>query len=116
MALSLAGRNERLADLAVDYTSMSLHTADPGATGANELVGGAPAYARQAVAWSAPDNGTVALSNIPVFNVAQGVTVSHVGFWKGATFLQGFALTEPQPFVNAGTLTFDGFTIAQPAG
>jgi hypothetical protein len=115
LALSTDGRNERLSDLAADWTVMSLHTADPGTTGANEVVGGAPAYERQSVTWGVPSGGAVSLSNQPVFPVPASITVSHVGFWKGSVFQGGFALSVAQPFINQGTLTIDSYTISQPA-
>lgn len=116
MGLTVNGRNERLNDMAADYTTMSLHTADPGETGASEVTGGSPAYARIAsIAWNAASNGSITMSSVPVFNVPGAVTVAYVGFWKGAVFQAGYALTTAQAFSYQGTLTFDSYTISQPA-
>jgi hypothetical protein len=62
----------------------SLHSAYS-ATGANELTGGSPAYARQALAWSAASGAGKNLSASPTFNVPGGSTVAWVGFWDAAT-------------------------------
>lgn len=116
MGLSLAGRNERLDDMAADYDTMSLHTADPGPAGVlNEVVGGAPAYARQPLTWAPAVNGEIGFSNTPVFNVPKDATVRFAGFWRGGQFLAAHQLTTEQPFINQGTLTFDSFIFSQPA-
>lgn len=87
----------------VSITQISLHTADPGTTGADEVAGGS--YARQSVTWGAASGGAKASSNEMVFNVPSGTTVTHVGGWDGATFRGGGALTVAQPFATAGTYT-----------
>lgn len=65
----------------------SLHTADPGGTGASEVTGGSPAYARIAVTWDPASGGVVdADTSTPVvFDVPAGVTVTHGGLWSAAT-------------------------------
>lgn len=62
----------------------SLHTAYS-ATGANELTGGSPAYARKAITWSAASGGSKASSSSPVFDVPPGTTVAFVGLWSLAS-------------------------------
>lgn len=114
MGLSIAGRNARLNGMATDYDTMSLHQGDPGETGANECSGGAPVYSRQPVAWGAASGGSIGFSAVPVFNVEKFDTVTYVGFWKGSVFMAGYPI-DPQSFNNQGTLTFDSFTISQPA-
>lgn len=62
---------------------LSLHTNDPGITGANELTGGS--YARQAIVFNTPlfqqtaNNGPVGFSGLPI------ATVAYVGLWDAAT-------------------------------
>lgn len=114
MGLSMAGRNARLNGMAADYDTMSLHLADPGDTGASECTGGSPVYARQPITWSGAAGGSIGFSTVPVFNVEKSDTVTHVGFWAGAVFMAGYPI-DPQAFNNQGTLTFDSFTISQPA-
>jgi hypothetical protein len=63
----------------------SLHTAYS-ATGANELTGGSPAYARQAVTWSAASAGSKASASVAgAFNVPASTTVAFVGLWSAST-------------------------------
>lgn len=105
---------------------VSLHTADPGANGANEVSTGAwPAYARQdpaqgaavasgfdAAASKATQNAKQML--FPANNGAGAVTITHFGIWDAATggnFLHGDALTASksyavadEPVVNIGAL------------
>lgn len=71
-----------------DIAFFSLHSADPGTTGANELTGGAPPYARKAPTWSAPAGGVI--NSTVLFDVPTGAQVAWVGGWSsasGGTFL-----------------------------
>ncbi len=91
----------------------SLHTADPGDTGANEVTGGTPAYARKAVTIGAASAGAIAATNQPVFDVPGGTTVTHVGFWSavsGGTFL-GYADVTDEVFASQGTYTLTSATL-----
>lgn len=67
----------------------SLHTAYS-ATGANEVTGGAPAYARQAVTWNAASGGSKTSASVAgTFPVPGGITVAFIGLWSalsGGTF------------------------------
>lgn len=85
-----------LADFeAARITHLSLHTATPGVTGAAEATGGAPAYARKAVTFTAggavgalgaglqPATVGVAWSDQLTFDVDAG-TYTHWGSWDSA--------------------------------
>ena len=88
-------------------THASLHNGDPGATGANELAGGAPPYARQPINFGAAVNGSIDSSNVPAFDVPAGATVTHVGFWSadvGGTFL-GADPVPNENFTGQGSYT-----------
>jgi len=68
-------------------THVSLHTGNPGGTGANE-VAGAP-YSRQPVSWTAAANGQRANDAVINFDVPSGTTALWVGYWSalnGGTF------------------------------
>ncbi len=108
MPLSTAGKNLALNALKDTITHVSLHTADPGDTGANEVSGGSPAYARKAIAFNAAASGTMDDStNGITFDVPAGTTVTHVGYWSavtGGTFLAKSAQT-PETFAGQGTYT-----------
>jgi hypothetical protein len=68
----------------VGATHGSLHTAySP--TGANELTGGTPAYARRAATWSAAAGRSKATSASMAFDVGPATTVGWVGFWDAVT-------------------------------
>lgn len=115
MALSTAGLNEAADGVAAAVTHISLHDDDPGATGANELTGGSPAYARQAVAWGAAASGVATMTGTETFDIPAGSTVSHFGLWtasSGGTFLGGGALSASEVYGAQGTYTLSTATIS----
>ena len=71
---------------ALTVTHASLHSADPGATGTNELAGGSPAYARKAVTVNAAASASRALNATVEFDVPPASTVAYVGWWNSSTF------------------------------
>ena len=83
--LAVAGTNALVDGLAAVITHVSLHSGDPSTTGANELTGGSPAYARKAIAWSAAASGQRSNSGAVTFDVPAGATVGYVGFWSALT-------------------------------
>ena len=74
---------------------ISLHTADPGTTGASEVSGGSPAYARKQTTWTGgASDGVVAGSEVTI-DVPAG-TYGHFGLWTastGGTFIGGGSFT-----------------------
>ena len=98
MGYSDSAKNSMLTALGAIATYASLHSGDPSTTGANELTGGTPAYARQPVTFGSASGGEMAESNQPVFDVPAGF-VLYVGYWtavSGGTFL-GSGLFSPAP-------------------
>ncbi len=86
---------------------VSLHTADPGATGASEVTGGS--YARQALTFGAPAAGTASNSATINFTNMPAVTVTHLGIWDAATaggFHQSGSLTASVVVAAGNTLQF----------
>lgn len=83
MPHTTTGRNNMLD--AIGITHASLHSAFPGNTGANEISGGSPAYARQPVTLAAAASGSRAQIGSADFNVPAGVTVRYVAFWDALT-------------------------------
>lgn len=74
----------------------SLHTAYS-AAGANEVAGGAPAYAKKAITMAAAAARARAASTQPIFDVPAGTTVRFVGLWTNAgTVFKGM-------FANGGS-------------
>src|SRR5215471_12372770 len=84
--------------------NLSLHTANPGATGASEVTGGSPAYARKAPTWTSASAGSKALSNSPVFDVPASTSVVAVGMWKSGAW-QGYVTVTTETFSAQGTYT-----------
>ena len=107
MAFSTQFRNDAVNAVAQSAAAnvYSLHTADPGTTGANEATGGSPAYARKtASGFPVGANGTSTNGQV-VFDVGAG-TYTHWGRWKGGFFYEGGALPAPEIFNGQGTIGF----------
>lgn len=68
----------------VGATHGSLHTAYS-TTGANEVTGGSPAYARQGATWAAASSRSKAGTFAAAFNVPAGTTIRWVGLFDAAT-------------------------------
>ena len=68
------------------FTLASLHTGFPGSTGANEVTGGAPAYAQKAITINAASGGSRLLNAAVTFDVP-ACTVKWVGFWNAGVFI-----------------------------
>ena len=100
--------------------SVSLHTADPGngtTSAAGEVAGGSPAYARKAVTFAAAAAGSRSSSVAVVFDVPGLTTVSHIGYFRGTTFLGSRALRNTANTADQ-TETFTGqgqYTLASGA-
>ncbi|MHC2108979.1 phage tail fiber protein [Methylobacterium sp. CM6246] len=90
--------------LAAQAGFVSLHTADPGSTGASEMTG--TGYARTAVTWGASaagaKQGVGAKQTVPA-----GKTVAFLGMWTaatGGTFLGGLDCPD-EAYTSAGDYT-----------
>jgi hypothetical protein len=86
---------------------LSLHTADPGETGADECTGGS--YARQSIAFGAASSGAVANTGAISFTGMPAATVTHVALWDasstGNCYWSG-ALTAPKTVGAGDTVSF----------
>lgn len=70
---------------------LSLHTADPGTTGAAELTGGSPAYARKQTAWGSAAGG-VKTGSAQTLDIPSAKTIGWYGVWtaaSGGTWITG---------------------------
>lgn len=88
--------------LDVVTVNLSLHSGDPGATGANELSGGS--YARKAASFSAAASGAVSNDAEVLWTGLPAVGapgVQYVGFWDGTTYMGGAQLVAAK-IINAG--------------
>lgn len=96
MGLTVAVKNATLDGLGI--THVSLHTADPGEDGSNEVVGGSPAYARKAVTVPSAVNGEIHWTGLIVFDIpGGGTTVSYAGFWTASS---GGVMKASMPIVD----------------
>ena len=86
MPLSTLSADNLLAYWGTTYGKYaSLHSAYS-SSGANELSGGSPAYARQAVSWGTPASNSMALAGTPYsFNVPASSTAAFAGYWDSLT-------------------------------
>lgn len=117
MAPTPALTNPMLATAGEVAVEASLHTGDPGATGAQEVTGGD--YARVAVGWLDPDAGTITGDGDLTFLVpALGSgSVTHVGLWSAeGEWLVAAEAAVPQPFPSAGTATVSPLTMDMTTG
>jgi hypothetical protein len=112
MPFSTTAKNTMLDSLSIAYAS--LHSADPGNSGANELSGGSPAYARKAISVGASSSGQRTASTQPVLDVPAGTTVAFVGYWSavsGGTFLGSFDVPN-EVYSVQGTYTITSATFS----
>jgi len=72
----------------ITMNEASLHTAYS-ASGANEVTGGAPAYARKAITMAAAASRQRAASTQPVFDVPAATTVQFIGLWTSGGAFRG---------------------------
>lgn len=85
MAIDTAvGRANAAAGYIAAVTHASLHSADPSGTGASEVSGGSPAYARIALTWT-NNGGGMYTSQLMEFDVPENTTLTHVGLWDAAS-------------------------------
>ncbi|MGH3332478.1 MAG: phage tail fiber protein [Nocardioidaceae bacterium] len=90
-------------------THLSLHSADPGATGASESTA-----SRVAVTWTVDADGDLTAGPCDFAGGAANGPVTHVGLWSaetGGTFRGAFALTGDSAFNSAGEYTVTRVTI-----
>lgn len=97
---------------AVAQAYCSLHTGDPGETGANEVTGGS--YARQSLSFAAAASGSAASDATINFTLMPSCTVTHLGLWDAASngnFLAGGLLAESKVVALNDTFRFTSGTV-----
>lgn len=90
----------------------SLHTANPGGTGANEVTGGG--YTRIAAVWDPSSGAVAALDGALDFVGPANGAAQYIGFWSlisAGTWRGGAALTGDQTFNAAGEYTVTAVTL-----
>lgn len=92
---------------ALTPTTISVHSADPGALGANNIIGTA-----QSCTFAAAVDGVRALSNQPQFTIPAGITVTHtVTKDLDGDVIDISALAAPETYSNGGTHTIQSGSI-----
>ena len=113
MPYTVEGKNGMLESHRARITEVSLHTADPGSAGDNEVTGNG--YARVSVTsadFNAPSGGEMTLANTLDFVGPANGTVTHGGFWDGTTFVSYGAITGDTTFNAEGNFSvLSGTTI-----
>jgi hypothetical protein len=103
--ISTTEANQALSTTGWGY--VSLHTADPGTTGASEVTGGT--YARVAVTWNAASGGSVTNSSALSINLPASTTASYFGVWSASTagtyYIGGALSPSVTTGGSAGTVT-----------
>ena len=101
-----AVRDGWLSGTRTSVSHLSIHTADPGDNGANEVAGGTPAYERAAIT---PSTDLTAVSSASFateadidFDGPANEDALFVGAWDGSTFLGGGAITGGASFSSEG--------------
>jgi len=90
---------------------VSLHTSNPGGTGANEVSGGG--YTRQNITWAAASGGVASKSGGDIAFVGPASqAITHVGFWTAGNAWRGSVVpTGDLAFNAAGQLSLTAATI-----
>lgn len=107
MGYTNEAKNLMLDELGTVAVLVSLHTGDPGTTGASEINGTGNSYEKQAITWNPASGGNLDSNNQPEFEVPGGTTVSHFGIWNTAedVFYGGEELSASETFTADGTYT-----------
>lgn len=94
---------------------LSLHSGDPGTTGAHELVG--HPYARRPARWSPSRFEVKDLAESVVFGVPAGVEITHVGMFSDDGRFIGSSAVKPDgfgKFTTAGIYTLASLRLEIP--
>lgn len=111
MALNAAALNSLASHLGTLITHLSLHSADPGAAGANETSAG-----REPAGWSEPVDGDITATNAQFTGGASKGPVLYVGYWSAVTAGVFYGSTQlpaggDVAFNAAGEFTITSLTI-----
>ena len=111
MAFTNTLLNYGLDGMAEVVGEVSLHSANPGTSGTDEIDGGS--YERQVPNFNAATDASVSIDSILTFEVPGGGTVvSWVGLWDAAeVFLGGIELNTSEVFEGDGQFAVTSLTI-----
>jgi hypothetical protein len=106
MSFAVGAKNTMLD--ALTPTHLSLHDADPGTDGSNEITGGS--YARVAATFAAGSGGSRVANAGYEFDVPAGADVTHGAVWDSSTYLGSFDVTD-ESYTGAGKFTVTSATL-----
>lgn len=90
----------------ITYDKASIHTAAPTDDGsASEVSGGAPAYARKAISFTAAALGARDSEVAPEFDIPAGTTITHYALWEGANCVATGPLENSEAYAGQGKYT-----------
>lgn len=102
MAFTSASKDAAVNALTALGSYISLHSGDPGTTGASEVAGAT----RQQTTWGSSSSGTASGTQVTFSSVPAG-SYTHYGVWtadSGGTFRWGFALAPGVTLSDVGTV------------
>jgi hypothetical protein len=102
MSFTTASKDVAVNSLTAIGTWVSLHSADPGTTGASEVSG----TTRQQTTFGSSSSGTASGTQVTFTGVPSG-SYTHYGIWTaqtGGTFRYGFSLSPGVTLSSAGTV------------
>jgi len=120
MGLSALAKNNMLncglanvsPSISITYAGLFTGDPDPDLGTQHEVSLGTPTYARKSVTWNTATTSQMTSSNAPVFDVAAGTTVTHVGFFSAVTAGTYFGMADvtDEVFGAQGTYTLTSIT------
>lgn len=106
---SATAEDNALTGLVTAAGFFGVNSGDPSTTGANEISGGSPAYARVAITWGTASAGSIAnATSALTVNVPGSTTVAWFSTWSlvsSGVYQIGGALGSSITFGTQGTLT-----------
>ncbi len=105
------GKAVMLGALRTAIDEVSLHTADPGTDGSNEVSGGGYARADGTyITFNAVSGGEFTLADDVDFSGTAGTSATYFGIWQSDTFLGSGAITGDTTFNSEGEFTLQAET------
>lgn len=115
MQLSPAGGNMVLDAVAALIDGMSLHSDNPGTTGANEWSG--DGYTRQAITYGPADNMVADITEPVVFSGPALLPAPWAGLWSGSTYIGAIERSAGDATSNsAGEMTVESAPLTLAGG
>lgn len=114
MGLASNAKDVGLDAIAAVLAYAGLHEDTVGSGDTNEISGGSPAYARQALTWASASGGTVAITGTETFDIPSGATVARLGLHSAVTSgtYYGDAELTDEAYAGQGTYQLDSLSVS----